>query len=260
MTALVRGNMEKAQETQRPWYDKNSRLRVFHEGDCVVELLLTVTNSLLAQWQGPCKVVKQIGKVTYLIDMHDRRKHKRVFHVNMLWEFFHEDTSAVVAGWAEQIDVILQDEIPMWKDSGTLADVHFGTQLTPEQSETLSTVLRYLLQEYRETVQNEIQEMLEEGIIESSNSELSSPIIPVKKKDGSLCLCIDYRRLKSVLESDAYPSRVWMTLPTNLEGIITSTLDLTRGYWQVPVSEDVKHKTACATPFGLYQLNRMSLG
>ena len=118
----------------------------------------------------------------------------------------------------------------------------------------------YLPQEYREAVQNEIQEMLEEGIIESSNSEWSSPIIPVKKKDGSLCLCIDYRRLKSVLESDAYPSRVWMTLPTNLEGIITSTLDLTRGYWQVPVSEDVKHKTACATPFGLYQFNRMSFG
>ena len=80
----------------------------------------------------------------------------------------------------------------------------------------------YLPQEYREAVQNEIQEMLEEGIIESSNSEWSSPIIPIKKKDGLLCLCIDYRRLKSVLESDAYPSRVWMTLPTNLEGIITS--------------------------------------
>ena len=50
-------------------------------------------------------MVKQIGKVTYLIDMQDCRKRKRVFHVNMLREFFHDDNSAVVAGWAEHIDV-----------------------------------------------------------------------------------------------------------------------------------------------------------
>ena len=58
---------------------------------------------------------------------------------------------------------------------------------------------------YREIVQQEIEEMLEEGIIEHSNSEWSSPIVLVGKKDGSLRLCVDYRRLNSLSEADAYP-------------------------------------------------------
>lgn len=51
-------------------------------------LLPTESNKLLAEWQGPYAVTKQIGSVNYEVDMHDRRKRKRVFHVNMLckWE------------------------------------------------------------------------------------------------------------------------------------------------------------------------------
>lgn len=47
-------------------------------------LLPTSTSKLLAQWQGPYRVIRGTGKVNYLVDMHDRRKQHRVFHVNML--------------------------------------------------------------------------------------------------------------------------------------------------------------------------------
>ena len=50
-------------------------------------LLPTATSKLLAQWQGPYQVVKRMGKVTYMVDMHDHRKRRRVFHVNMLKTF-----------------------------------------------------------------------------------------------------------------------------------------------------------------------------
>ena len=49
-------------------------------------LLPTSTNKLLAQWQGPYQVVSRMGKLHYLLDMHDRRKHQRVFHSVKEWE------------------------------------------------------------------------------------------------------------------------------------------------------------------------------
>ena len=74
----------------------------------------------------------------------------------------------------------------------------------------------------------------------------------VKKKDGSLRLCVDYRRLNSVSES-AYPMpRIDDLIDKLGEARFISTLDLTRGYWQVPVAEEARYKTAFATPFGLY--------
>ena len=78
-------------------------------------LLPTSTSKLLAQWQGPYQVVKRMGKVTYLIDMHDRRKRRRVFHVNMLREFrIHRATdSNYFTDCAEGGD---DDEVPFWKD------------------------------------------------------------------------------------------------------------------------------------------------
>lgn len=111
---------------------------------------------------------------------------------------------------------------------------------------------------YRGAVQKEIEEMLEAEIeaeiIEPSMSEWCSPIVPVKKKDGSLRLCIDYRRLNSVSEADAYPMPRVDDIIDQLGGAFyITTMDLTRGYWQVPVAEDAKHKTAFATPIRLYQ-------
>ena len=267
MSALVRENLEKAQETQKRWYDKNARQRVFNEGDSVLVLLPTSTNALMAQWQGPYEVLKQVGKVTYCINMHDRRKRKRIF---MLREFF-QDSSTQVAGWAKDIEVDVQDEIPVWRElgSGTFSaeDIHFGEQLTAEQRGTLRALLgkfssvisntpgQTTLAEhrnemgtarpvklppyriphaYRGAVEKEM-EMLEEGIIEPSMSEWCSPIVPVKKKDGSLRLCVDYRRLNSVSQSDAYPMPRVDDLIDQLGGAYyITTMDLTRGYWQVP--------------------------
>ena len=58
---------------------------------------------------------------------------------------------------------------------------------------------------YREMVKTELKEMLESEIIEPSTSQWSAPIVLVKKKDGSLRVCVDYRGLNSVSQIDAYP-------------------------------------------------------
>ena len=83
----------------------------------------------------------------------------------------------------------------------------------------------------------------------------------MKKKDGGLRLCVDYRRLNSVSKVDAYPMpRVDEMLDRLGAAKYLSTLDLTRGYWQVPVKEGDQQKTAFTTPFGLYQFRRMPFG
>ena len=90
-----------------------------------------------------------------------------------------------------------------------------------------------------EQVRQEIEEMLEAGMIEPSSSEWSSPIVLVKKKDGTLRICVNYRRLNSVSMSDAYPMPRIDDLIDQLEKArYITTLDLTKGYWQVPVAEE----------------------
>ena len=90
---------------------------------------------------------------------------------------------------------------------------------------------------YREAVEQELQEMVDARIIEPSRSEWASSIVLVKKRDGGLRLCVDYRRLNAVTPLDAYPMPRINDLIDKLGGAkYISTLDLSRGYWQVSVA------------------------
>ena len=114
---------------------------------------------------------------------------------------------------------------------------------------------------YRETVRAELQQMETDGIIERSSSDWAAPIVLVKKKDGALRMCVDYRRLNAQSQADAYPMpRVDDLIDQLGDAKFLSTLDLSRGYWQVPVSEDSRTKTAFTTPYGLFQFKVMPFG
>lgn len=99
------------------------------------------------------------------------------------------------------------------------------------------------------------------GIIERSSSEWAAPIVLVKKKDNTLRMCVDYRRLNAVSRADAYPMpRVDDLIDQLGKAKFITTLDLSRGYWQVPVEETSRPKTAFTTPFGLFQFRVMPFG
>ena len=116
-------------------------------------------------------------------------------------------------------------------------------------------------QAFRDEVNCELQKMLEHGIIEHSTSDWASPLVAVQKKDGSLRLCVDYRRVNAISKLDAYPMpRVEDLIDKVGNATFISTLDLTKGYWQVPVASEDRAKTAFITPNGLYHFNRMPFG
>ncbi|MEL7181406.1 MAG: reverse transcriptase domain-containing protein, partial [Pseudomonadota bacterium] len=111
-------------------------------------------------------------------------------------------------------------------------------------------------------VKAEVQDMLQRGIIQPSNSPYSAPIVMVRKKDGSNRFCVDYRRLNEVTRKDAQPiPNIDQTLDALKGSKWFSSLDLASGYWQVEVAPEDRHKTAFVTPDGgLYEYKRMPFG
>lgn len=112
-----------------------------------------------------------------------------------------------------------------------------------------------------EAVKKHLTTLLDAGIIRESESPFSSPIVVVRKKNGEVRLCVDYRKLNLQTIRDAY------ALP-NLEESFSalagsqwfSVMDLKSGYYQIEMNEADKAKTAFVCPFGFYEFNRMPQG
>ena len=103
--------------------------------------------------------------------------------------------------------------------------------------------------------------MLQKKVIEPSSSPWVSPIVLVKKKDGSTNFCVDYRKLNDVTIKDSYPlPRIDDCLDTLAGCNWFSTLHLCSGYWQVTMAKADKPTTTFTTGNGLYQFTVMSFG
>ncbi|KAL2100544.1 hypothetical protein ACEWY4_002305 [Coilia grayii] len=106
-----------------------------------------------------------------------------------------------------------------------------------------------------------ISDMEEKGIIRKSTSEYASPLVLVWKKNGDLRICTDFRCLNARTLKDAHP------LPHQADALAAlggnaffSTMDLTSGFYNVPLCEEHKKYTAFSSPFGLHEYNRMPQG
>jgi hypothetical protein len=112
----------------------------------------------------------------------------------------------------------------------------------------------------QQIVKDEVDKMLELEVIEPSNAPFSSPIALIRKKDGSIRFCLDFRQLNKCTVFDAEP------MP-NMEEMFSkiskhkyfSKIDLSKGCWQVPLSDSAKPLTTFETPRGLFSSGKCHL-
>ena len=111
-------------------------------------------------------------------------------------------------------------------------------------------------------VREHLMLMLDAGVIWPSNSPWCNAVVLVRKKDGSLRFCIDFRKLNSLTVKDSHPlPRICETLESLAGAAHYSTFDMNSGFWQVPMDEESKQYTAFTLgSMGLYECESMPFG
>ncbi|GBL98895.1 Retrovirus-related Pol polyprotein from transposon 17.6, partial [Araneus ventricosus] len=145
----------------------------------------------------------------------------------------------------------------------------------PKKTETTNVSMRIILKDdvpvyqparrlsfpENQAVNKQIDEWLDQGIVRQSSSEYASPIVLVKKKDGTARLCVDYRKLYRKLVIDRFPLPLIEDVLDKLQDAkVYSTLDLKNGFFHVEVNEDCKHFTSFVVPDGQFEFNKVPFG
>ncbi|KAL0180385.1 hypothetical protein M9458_025827, partial [Cirrhinus mrigala] len=273
---LVQEHLSKAQQAQQRHCNWAAQPREFQPGDRVMVLVPSSACKFLAAWQGPYTVVEKIGPVMYRLRQPGRRQAEQLYHINLLkkWVGTRDQVAALSLTEPVVVDVDphlaaaqkaeLQHLVSQFQD--VFSSQPGQTNVVHHDIKTPTGVIvrqrPYRVPEARrQAIEEEIQQMLKLGVIEPSRSPWSSPIVMVPKPDGTLRFCNDFRRLNEVSEFDGYPMpRVDELLDRLGRARYISTLDLTKGYWQVPLTASAKPKTAFSTPSGHWQYRTLPFG
>ena len=145
-------------------------------------------------------------------------------------------------------------------DCGTIPIAEFGIGPAARPTKTFPRRLPYAL---RKELEEELAKLTAAGCIEPSTIPYASGLVLVCKKDGSLRVCVDYRKLNQDTIPDRYPMPTVDELVDAIgctKGRYLSTMDLMKGYHQVKMDEQSKYKTAFTCHQGLFQYRQMPFG
>lgn len=113
----------------------------------------------------------------------------------------------------------------------------------------------------KDVLNKQVDEWLRDGIIRPSRSNYASPVVLVRKKNGSYRVCIDYRRLNKKVVKDRFPLPLIEDQIDLLAGAqVYTTIDMRNGFFHIPVEESSRKYTAFITPDGLYEFMKTPFG
>ena len=138
--------------------------------------------------------------------------------------------------------------------------IEFRVKLTPD-ARPVKTPVRPLNPDQKKSLRDQLDSWQREGVIEASNSPWASPLVPVRKKDGTTRWAVDYRMLNKQTIPDSYPVPLVSESLERLQGCrVFSSFDASSAYNCIRVAEESKPLLAFISPFGLFQFRRMPFG
>lgn len=298
---IARENLGRAAERYAGAADRKAVDRQFKEGDEVLLLLPMKKNKLEIAWRGPYVIKERCGINDYRIKVGNKKKlfHANLLKkyikrteipavvAVVLEEEEMEEVQEVAAGLsniplvplvAEEGpgDVSIEAELSASKqqelrDLTTEFEQQFtdlpGTTNLEECEITLLEDTPVRVRQYplphsaMDCIRREVQDMLKLGVIEPCASPYSAPLILIRKPDGKMRTCQDFRKLNRIVRFDGEPLPDVEYLFAKLhKAKYLSKLDLTKGYWQIPVKETDRDKTAFTTPQGQFRWVKMPFG
>jgi len=281
----------------KTWYDRNARLRTFEVGEKVLVMLPMQGKALNAKYCGPYEIVEQLGAVDYVVSTPDRRKTRRVCHVNLLKPYRERDVNlfpppnVLDVSHVSVVDTENQEENCSEKQNDLLRHLNdnqkssmqsllfeFGDIFSDVPGKTTMIEHTITLQAnakpfcgmpYRlspdkaEFVKQELADLKKQGIITDAppDSAWAAPIVVVPKADGGWRMCTDFRRLNELSVPDPYPlPRIDDLLDKLGKAKYLTKVDMSKGYYQLPVARDAIPLTGFVTPFGHFCWRYMPFG
>ncbi len=271
--------MAKGRETRMKYLNSGTKLREFVKGDKVMYRIPGMSCKLSDSWEGPYVVIERTGEVNYKIAKEGKERHYKVVHVNCIKKFKQrasinrldvvlEDESeegSVLSGECEgyvesELTRLLDDFTDVFSDKPGNTDKVTMTIDTGDSAPIRQAPYSVPLG-IRDKVRTELEILEDQGIIERCDSKWASPLVPVKKPDGSIRLCVDYRKLNAVTRKEPYyiPGLEEMIELIGSGGVL-SKVDLAKGFYQVAVEEEDRDKTCFICPFEKFRFVRMPFG
>ena len=267
-------------------------------GDYVLCLEPKKKKGLSAKWAGPFQILKKLGNLTYLLDTGHGRTRKR--HRNALKPYKPDvvDVCSLITAlpdeeagdglslgpqteerdtedkdWSktkgltslsqdkqQELVELLERYQDIFRDVPVVADFPPYSLDTGDCAPISQHPYRPGLM-WKDKIKQEIEGLMKDGIVRPSHSPWSSPVMAVPKQDGSVRVCVDFRAINKHTKRDRYPlPRIDELLAKVGKASFLTTLDLSKGYHQVPLTADTMPKTAFITQFGKFEYTRLPFG